>query len=159
MINAVSRSFSVSIDDVLNDAIRFGKQYGFIVVVVGHMNEDQNDIANIASQLYPVLKKSVRITDTIFRFFQDSWVICLDDCDDHLLEWTQYILQSVLHRCSAQMLSPLEGSLTFIRGFFLQENAVTEAMQAFEHEIQVAKNSLHQLKTMRSTALISIEPF
>jgi EAL domain-containing protein (putative c-di-GMP-specific phosphodiesterase class I) len=155
MINAVSPSFSASIDDVLNYATRFRKQYGFIVVVVDHMNEEQNDIADVASQLYLVLKKSVRITDTIFRFFQDSWVICLDNCDDHLLEWTQYILQSILQRRSAQMLNLLEGALTFIHGFFLQENTLAEAMQAFECEIQSAKNSLRQLKTMRSTALIS----
>ena len=152
-ISTLSSSFSASIDDVLNYAARFRKQYGFIVVVLDHMNEEQTYIAKATSQLYPVLKKNVRITDTIIRFSQDSWLICLDDCDDSLLQWTQYILQSVLHRRSVQVLGSLEGALTIVRGSSLQAGPLNQAIKAFEHEIQLAKNSLRRLKMMRSTAL------
>lgn len=153
-INPLSSSFSASIADVLRYAACFQKQYGFIVVVLDDMKEEQ-DIATLTSQLYPILKRNVRVTDTIFRFSKDSWVICLDGCDDQLLQWTQYTLQSVFHRRSAQILSPWEGALTVIRGFFLEENSLNQVIEALEHEIQLAKNSLRHLKIMRSTTIVS----
>jgi EAL domain-containing protein (putative c-di-GMP-specific phosphodiesterase class I) len=152
----LARSFSASINDVLNYAMRFQKPYGFIVVVLDHMNEDQNEIANMASQLYPTLKKNVRTTDTIFRFSQDAWIICLDDCDEHLLQWAQYTLQSVFHHRSAQIPSHLQGGLMVVRGSFSPTNDLNQTIKAFEHEIQLAKDSLRRLKMMRSTALGSV---
>ncbi len=106
-ISALSSSFSASaLDDVISYSERFHKQYGCIVVVLDHMNEQQSHIANLTSQLYPLLKKNVRPTDTIIRFSQDSWLICLDDCDELLLKWVQFALQSLLHRRSLQLSTP-----------------------------------------------------
>ncbi|MCE3230412.1 MAG: diguanylate cyclase/phosphodiesterase [Alphaproteobacteria bacterium] len=155
-INELSRSFSASINDVLDYATRFQKPYGFIVVVLDHMNEDQNDIANMTSQLYPTLKKNVRVTDTVFRFSQDAWIIWLDDCDDRLLQWTLYTLQSVLHRRDTQIPNHLQDTLMVVRGSCSPTNTLNQTIKAFEHEIQLAKDSLRRLKMMHLTALGSI---
>lgn len=155
-INILSSSFSSSIEDVLNYAARFRKKYGFIVVVLDHMSEQHSHIANLTSQLHPFLKKTVRSTDTIIRFTPDAWLICLDDCDDRLLQWMKYTIQSLLNRLQAQITSPLDGALTFVQGSFLQPNTASQAMKAFEKEIQTAKSALRRLKTIRSTALGSI---
>lgn len=152
-INALSSSFSSSIDDVLNYAARFRKEYGFIVVVLDHMSEQHSHIANLTSQLYPFLKKTVRSTDTIIRFSPDAWLICLDDCNDRLLQWVQYSIQSLLNRLNAQITSPLDGALTFVQGSFSQSNTTNQAMKAVEHEVQLAKSSLRRLKMIRSTVL------
>lgn len=152
-INTLSSSFSSSIDDVLNYAARFRKEYGFIVVVLDHMSEQHSHIANLTSQLYPFLKKTVRSTDTVLRFSSDAWLICLDDCDGRLLQWVQYSIQSLLNRLNAQITSPLDGALTFVQGSFLQSNTTNQAMKAIEHDVQRAKSSLRRLKMIRSTAL------
>lgn len=155
-IAEISSSFSTTaIEDVLNYAARVRKQYGFIVVVLDHASEQQSHIANLTAQLYPIIKRNVRITDTIIRFAQDSWLICLDDCNDRLLEWAQYVLTSSLHRRSIQASNLLDGSLTIVRGAFLQTNSYNQAIKAFEHEIQQAKSSLRRLKMMRSSSLSS----
>jgi GGDEF domain-containing protein len=138
MTNALSSSFSASLDGVLNYAGRFRKQYGFIVVVLDHINEQQNHIEHLTAQLYPILKKNVRATDTIIRFTQDSWLICLDDCNDTLLQWTQYVLGSALHRRKLQTTS-FDGALTFVRSGILEANTQTQATQAIEHELKVQK--------------------
>jgi EAL domain-containing protein (putative c-di-GMP-specific phosphodiesterase class I) len=157
-INTLASSFSSSIDNVLNYAARFRKRYGFIVVVLDHMNEQHSHIASITSQLYPFLRKTVRSTDTIIRFTPDSWLICLDDCNDRLLPWMKYTVESLLNRLQAQVTSPLDGALTFVQGAFLQTNNASQAMKAFENELQIAKSSLRRLKTIRSTALSSGTP-
>jgi len=154
-IRALSSSFSASIADILKYAGCFEKRSGFIVVVLDQGDEEQGYAANLASHLYLILKKNLRITDTVFRFSQDSWVICLDHCDDHLLQWMQYILQSVFYRRSLQIPGALEGTLTSIRGFFLEENTPDQALKVFEHEIRLAKNFLRHLRAMHSTALVS----
>lgn len=155
-INTLSSSFSASIDDVLHYAARFRKEYGFIVVVLDHMSEQHSHIANLTSQLYPSLKKVVRPTDTVLRFSPDAWLICLDDCNDRLLQWVQHSIQSLLNRLNAQITNPLDGALTFVQGSILQPNTTNQAMQAVEHEIQLAKSSLRRLKMIRSTALGSV---
>lgn len=153
MINALSSSFSTSIDDVINFAARFRKQYGFIIVVTDHMNEQQNHIAQLTSHLYPILKRHVRATDTIIRFSQDSWLICLDDCDDRLLQWTTYVLESSLHRRKLQVTS-LEGALTFVHGTILDTNTRNQTTKAIEQAIELAKSALRRHKTMRSATLV-----
>lgn len=158
MINALSSSFSASaVDDVLNYAIRFQKPCGFIIVVLDHPQEQQTHIADLTSQLFPLLKKNVRPTDTILRFSHDCWLICLDECDDRLLRWAQYVLQSLLNRHSAQITSPLEGALTLVKSTPLQAQNLSQAMETIEQEVQFAKSSLHRLKMIRSTALNSEE--
>jgi len=154
--NTLSSSFSSSIDDVLNYAARFQRKYGFIVVVLDHMSEQHGHIASLTSRLYPFLRKTVRSTDTVIRFAPDAWLICLDDCDDRLLQWVKYTIQSLINRLQAQLTSPLDGALTFVQGAFLQPNTASQAMKAFENEIQSAKSSLRRLKRIRSTALGSI---
>jgi EAL domain-containing protein (putative c-di-GMP-specific phosphodiesterase class I) len=156
-INTLSSSFSASIDDVLNYAARFRKKYGFIVIVLDHMSEQHSHIANLTSHLYPFLRKTVRTTDTIIRFTPDAWLICVDDCDDRLLQWMKYTIQSLLNRLHTQITSPLDGALTFVQASFLQANTTSQAMKAFENEVQIAKSSLRRLKTIRSTALGSID--
>lgn len=151
--NTLSSSFSSSIDDVLNYAARFQRKYGFIVVVLDHMSEQHGHIASLTSQLYPFLRKTVRSTDTVIRFAPDAWLICLDDCDDRLLQWVKYAIQSLINRLQTQLTSPLDGALTFVQGAFLQPNTASQAMKAFENEIQSAKSSLRRLKRIRSTAL------
>jgi len=98
----------------------------------------------------------VRSTDTVIRFAPDAWLICLDDCDDRLLQWVKYTIQSLINRLQAQLTNPLDGALTFVQGAFLQPNTASQAMKAFENEIQSAKSSLRRLKRIRSTALGSI---
>lgn len=155
-INAQASSFSSSIDDVLNYAARFRKEYGYIVVVLDHMSEQHSHIANLTSQLFPFLRKTVRSTDTIIRFTSDAWLICLDDCDDRFLQWMKYTIQSLLNRLHAQIRNPLDGALTIVQGSFLPPNSAHQAMKAFESEVQIAKSSLRRLKTIRSSALGSI---
>ncbi|MBX9804919.1 MAG: GGDEF domain-containing phosphodiesterase [Alphaproteobacteria bacterium] len=158
-ITAISSSFSPSvIDDVLNYAARFRKSYGFLVVVLDHIDDEQSHIATLTSQLYPILKKNVRATDTLIRFTQDSWLICIDDCDDHQLQWTHYVLTSTLNRRLIQVDSPFEGALTTVRGAILEADTLNQAIRTFEQEIQLAKNSLHRLKMMRSTVIVSEDP-
>jgi EAL domain-containing protein (putative c-di-GMP-specific phosphodiesterase class I)/GGDEF domain-containing protein len=152
MINALSSTFSASIDDVLKYAARFHKQQAFIVVVLDHVNEQQNHIEDLASQLYPILKRNVRATDMIIRFSQDSWVICLDDCTERLLQWTQYVIESMLYRRKLKA-SKFSGVLTSVRGTFLKENNVAKATKAIEHEIECSKNILHKHKVMHTTAI------
>lgn len=155
-LNTRSSSFSSSIDDVLNYAARFRKKYGFIVVVLDHMSEQHNHIANLTSQLYPFLRKAVRSTDTLVRFTSDAWLVCLDDCDERLLQWMKYTIQSLLKRLQTQITNPLDGALTVVQGSYLQPNTAGQAMKAFESALQCAKSSLRRLKTIRSTALGSI---
>ena len=156
-LNTLSSSFSASIDDVLNYAARFRKKYGFIVIVLDHISEQHSHIANLTSHLYPYLRKMVRSTDTIIRFTPDAWLICVDDCDDRLLQWMKYTIQSLLCRLQAQVTSPLDGALTFVQESFLQANTTSQAMKAFEREVQIAKSSLRRLKTIRSSALGPID--
>ena len=155
-MNTRSSSFSPSIEDVLNYASRFHKKYGFIVVVLDHMSEQHNHIANLTSQLYPFLRKTVRSTDTLVRFTPDAWLVCLDDCDDRLLQWMKYTIQSLLKRLQTQITNPLDGALTVVQGSFLQPNTTVQAMKAFENTLHRAKSSLRRLKTIRSTALGSL---
>lgn len=156
-LNTLSSSFSASIDDVLNYAARFRKKYGFIVIVLDHISEQHSHIANLTSHLYPYLRKMVRSTDTIIRFTPDAWLICVDDCDDRLLQLMKYTIQSLLCRLQAQVTSPLDGALTFVQESFLQANTTSQAMKAFEREVQIAKSSLRRLKTIRSSTLGPID--
>ncbi|MGV8948044.1 MAG: EAL domain-containing protein [Candidatus Paracaedibacter sp.] len=156
-LNTLSSSFSASIDDVLNYSARFQKKYGFIVIVIDHLSEQHSHIANLTSYLYPYFRKMVRSTDTIIRFTPDAWLICVDDCDDRLLQWMKYTIQSLLNRLHAQITSPLDGALTFVQESFLQANTTSQAMKAFENEVQIAKSSLRRLKTIRSSALGPID--
>lgn len=154
MTTAISSSFSTStIEAALSYAASFQKSCGFIVVVLDHMSDQQSHIANLTSQLYPILKKNVRVTDTIIRFTPDSWVICLDDCNDHLLRWTCYGLESSIQRGNMQISRSLDNALTMVRGSFLVLNSLNQALKAFEHEIQSAKSNLRRLRRIRSTAL------
>jgi len=157
-MNALSSYFSTTaLEHVLNYSARFQKQYGFIIVVLDHMSDQHNHIADMTSKLLPLLKKTVRSTDTIFRYAPDSWIICLDDCDDHFLQWTQHSLQTILNRRCFQIASTLDGALAFVKGSFLFTKSLTQTLKAFEHEIQLAKSALHRIKTMRTTALGNIE--
>lgn len=157
-MNTLSSSLSMTdLEHVLNYAARFQKQYGYIIVVLDHMSDQHNHIANITTKLLPLLKKTVRPTDTIFRYTPDSWIVCLDDCDERFLQWTQHSLQTLLNRRSSQIASPLDGALTFVKGSFLNLKGLAQTLRAFEHEVQLAKSALHRLKTMRTTALGNIE--
>jgi len=152
-INTLSSSFSTSLDDVINYATRFRKQYAFIIVVLDHINEQQDHIAKLTSQLYPVLKRNVRTTDTVIRFNQDCWLICLDNCDDHLHHWTHYVLETMLHRRKLQMTS-FEGTLTYVYSDILKANTRNQATRIIDQAIEVAKNALRRQKTIRSTAIV-----
>jgi len=152
----LSSSFStITLDNVLSYAARFHKSYGFVIIVLDHMSEQQSHIAQLTSQLYPLLKKSIRATDTLIRFTSDSWLICLDDCDRFLLLWTQSFLQSQLWRHTTYLTSPLEETLISVERLSLQAHNSRQAIKAIEHEIQKAKSSLRQLKLIRSTVLVS----
>lgn len=157
-INTLPHSSLTAVDHMLKTAGQCEKKYGFIIIVLGHVNEEQGHLAPITSQLYPTLKKNVRITDIIFRFSEDSWLICIDNCNEQVLKWTQYILQSVLYRRSRQIPNYLEGVLTSMHGFFLPENTADQPTKVFESEAQIAKNSLRHLKSIHSTVLESASP-
>jgi EAL domain-containing protein (putative c-di-GMP-specific phosphodiesterase class I) len=156
MINSLSSSFSPTLDDALSFGERFAKQNGFIIVVLDHMSDQQNLIAQLTTQLYALLKRNIRITDTITRFAQDSWLICLDDCDNFLLERTQYILRSVLNRRRLQVTS-FEGALTAVQGALLPGGTLNQATKFIELEIESAKSALRRVKMRRSSALGSSE--
>lgn len=155
-INVLSSSFSQLLDDVINYAARFRKPYGYIIIVLDHIHEQQNHIAQLTSGLQDLLKRNVRTTDTIIRFGQDCWLICLDDCDERLLQLTQYILESALHRRKSQGAS-FEGALTYINGGFIDAVNSVQAIKEIEQTIEVAKSSLRRQKTMRSAALMSTD--
>lgn len=144
-----------AIDGVLDYAGRFKKPYGFLVVVLDHIDDQESQITTLTSQLWAILRNNVRVTDTLIRFSQDSWLICIDDCDDRQLQWTQYVITSSLHRHTMHMGSPFEGALTVVQGAILECDTSNQAIRAFEQEIQLAKSKLHRLKVMRSTVIIS----
>lgn len=152
MINALSSTFSASLDDVLKYATRFHKQQAFIVVVLDHVYEQQNHIGYLTAQLHPILKRNVRTTDTIIRFSQDSWVICLDDCDERFLHWNQYVIESILYRRKLKT-ATFSGVLTSVKSAFLKENNLAQATKAIEQEIDYCKNILHKHKVMHTTAI------
>ena len=152
MTDTFSRTFSSSIDEVLNYAARFGKRNGFIIVVLDHLSDEQNYIAHLTSHLHPILKRNVRATDTMIRFAQDAWVICLDDCNSNFLEWSEFVLKSVLQRHKCHDPTNNE-TLICVHGTFLNSDTLLQVTREIEHEIEFAKDSLRRLKKMRSTAL------
>jgi EAL domain-containing protein (putative c-di-GMP-specific phosphodiesterase class I) len=156
MINTLSSPFSTSIEDVVNYAARFRKQYAYIVVVLDHISEKQNHIDQLTSQLYPILKRHIRTTDTLIRFNQDAWVICLDNCDDRILQGTCYVIESVLQQKKLHMPS-FEGMLTSVLGNFLETSVQNLAIKAIEESIELAKSHLRRGKTIRSSSLILME--
>lgn len=155
-MNTISSSFSASLDDVISYAARFRKRNGYVVVVLDHISEQQHHIAQLTSQLYPIIKRNIRATDTLIRFSQDSWVICLDNCDERMLHWTSYVLESILQRCKLHMAN-FEGVLTIVHGAFLETDIRNQAIKTIEQSIELAKNAMRRLKTIRTSSLGQVD--
>jgi EAL domain-containing protein (putative c-di-GMP-specific phosphodiesterase class I) len=152
--NAVSDSFTPpTLNDVLHYADRLKKPCGVIVIAVDHMASQQGHIEHLTSQLYMPLRQHSRITDTLIRFSDDCWLICLDDCNDHLLKWTLCCIQRVLNQLSAQLNSPLGHALVSAGSILLQQRSFKRSLKMIEQEIQTVKSQLRRLKMIRLTVL------
>jgi EAL domain-containing protein (putative c-di-GMP-specific phosphodiesterase class I) len=152
--NALSTSFTPpTLNDVIHYASRLRKPCGVIVVAVDHLTSQQGHIERVASQLYLPLRQRCRITDSLIRFSDDCWLICLDDCNDRLLKWTLCCIQRILNRLTTQLGSPLDHALVSAAGILLPQKGVKQSLKIIEQEIQTLKSQLRRLKMIRSTVL------
>ena len=152
--NVVSVSLtSPTLHEAIHYAHRLKKTCGVIVVAVDHLTSQQGHIEYLTSQLYPLLRHHSRITDSLIRFSDDCWLICLDNGNDRLLKWTLCCIQRLLRRLSTQLDGPLDRALVLAAGLLLPPKGVKQSLKLIEQEIQALKSQLRLLKMIRSTVL------